>query len=669
MKVVRGSSFIVGIVTLAVGISSSDAEAQRSFSRVKFKNVSAEVGIGGYTMAQGMGAGLLASDFDDDGDVDVFIPQGQSNPDLLYRNLGDGTFEEVAGVLGVSGSQDNRLGLWLDCDGDGRLDLLTANDDAALPSNFQMYAQESDGTFTNVTTSSGLDLAHGAMHMGGMAAGDINNDGFLDVYIGVWRGAPGSGAVGDPFLFENNGDGTFTDITLTSGIDASNRPSHFQPIFADFNNDGWQDIYVNVDFTENMLLINQQDGTFVDMAIPAGAHNTMNDMGLTIGDYDNDGDWDLFCTNVYDGLTEWNVLYENTTVGATLSFTDRSWDLGTEYGGWGWGTTFLDFDNDGYLDIAATNGWHAGAYPTDRSRLFKGTGGDRFVEVSAVSRFNDADWGSALVKFDYDHDGDLDLMQTCNVNGPVRLFANQGTSGNYLLVKPRTLSSNPRAIGAVIKATCGAVQRMRLITAGTSFMSQEPAESFFGLNNAEYVDSLRVEFPDGSVSELDGIATNQVITVAPPPLVAAQVRIGDITNGNVLSMVGSDNGRFGLIGETGVQGSPQGSDQWAWSRVDVHTESSVVSHSTLDLQIESSVTYEGVFTVVKLYNWNTGRFDFVGVHQETRQTDSVFNYNGISTTDYVDAQGRTIIRLTTRRESASGNPFRVRFDQLSVTLQ
>ena len=509
-------SLLIVAATIGGAVAPRSAGAQ-----VQFVEVSGDAGIGDYTMHRGEGGGIAAADFDDDGDIDLFIPNGLQAPDQFYRNLGNGRFEEIAAQVGVASSGPGRSALWFDYDGDQLLDLLVADDcqhvQGSCSITLRLFKQVSEGQFVDKAEESDLSAFirthdHPSNSLfGGMAAGDLNNDGYLDFAIAVWRG--------ESLLFLNNGDGTFSDISRNRGLERRGDRT-FQNMMYDFNFDGWMDIYTSCDGCPNLLLINQMDNTFVDVAPEVGVDNPWAGMGTALGDYDNDGDIDIYVTNI-SRESGHNVLFRNDSSGQTLHFAEVAEESGVEDTGWGWGCSFLDANNDGLLDLAATNGSRFLDWRTDPSRFFLNQGGDpvTFSDVSDAVGFNDTFVAYALIALDYDRDGYLDLVQTTKRTGEdpsqLRLLKNhpgpEAGNNNFLVVKPRMNGLNHWAIGAVVRVRVGEVTLTRLITAGTSFLGQEPAEAHFGLGTATEVDQVVIEWPDGTESVFADIAANQVV--------------------------------------------------------------------------------------------------------------------------------------------------------------
>lgn len=521
----------IGSILLTMGSFGSTTTAQ-SFTLL---DVTGTAGLLPYQAAGGIGAGVASADVDDDGDIDVFLPNEQGVPDQFYRNNGDGTFTEAAAEVGLASVAKSRIALWLDFDGDGDLDLLVGRDGWAggfglttpttrttatdLASGgataLQLYEQDDDGRFIDVSAGSGLGTMPlvATAHLGGMCAGDINGDGFLDLCVTQWQG--------QTHLFLNNTNGTFTDITIPSYLVFATKTA-WQPVMHDVNHDGLMDIFISIDFEPNHLFVNQGNTIFLDYAPQYGVAAAQNEMGAAFADYDNDGDFDLYTTNIFRtflGQQQHSVLYRKQATVPNPSFLDMSFPSGTANTGWGWGLTFFDPDRNGLLDLAVTNGYSLMPWLVDTSVLFMQdpSGNGSFTEQGAAIGFNDTDWGSSLIAFDYDRDGDQDLMQTCLLDGPVRLLRNDpsgaSATAHSLVVRPRMVGPNSHAIGAVVRARIGDTTLSRLISCGTGFMGQEPAEAFFGLDDADVVDEVIIEWPDGNITNVFNVAADQVITI------------------------------------------------------------------------------------------------------------------------------------------------------------
>lgn len=553
MMLVEGGEDIMSYLSgmLRVGLSlggvllfAGPARADRVFTEV-----SEVVGILPYVAPADYAGGLITADYDNDGDIDIFVPNGFGVPDQLYQNQGNGTFLEVAHQAGVAAKDRNSVALWFDADNDDLLDLLVAGDCSAINDldmgphcgkirRLRFYRQTETHAFVDQTDQAGFGKDIIAQHHilpGGICAGDINNDGYLDVFMGVWKGYPAPEE--HHRLFLNNGDGTFTDVTGSQF--GSSSGGTWQSVMHDFNRDGFIDIYTAVDYEDNRLWINQRDNTFVNVAPAVGADNRMNDMGVALGDFDNDLDLDIYVTNIFDFITPGghNVLLRNDSAGEHLRFENIAFEAGVAKGDWGWGCTFLDMENNGFLDLAATNGfdlrlWHPYGGIGDPSYFFRNPGDPNaaFERVSKDVGFDDRFWGSALVSFDYNRDGWLDLAQSCIGPYPfpnlVRVLENRRSldadpnqpENHYLVIKPRMCHVNRRAIGATVEVMAGDLKMMRLISAGCSFFGQEPAEAYFGLGRAEKADTVTIHWPGGGGStQLSNVAADQILTVTTCP--------------------------------------------------------------------------------------------------------------------------------------------------------
>lgn len=461
--------------------------------------------------------GAAAADYDGDGDIDLYAVRGNSGPNLLFENQGNGTFVEVGVAAGVSGAPVAGSGpVFADINGNGRLDLLVGGVDGSAPA---VYRNLGNGTFQDVSATAGF-TPFGAVFS--MALADFDHDRDLDIAAVHWA-----------FdlrvtLWENDGTGVFTDVTVGSGLVVGNIYG-FSPTWSDLDGDGWVDLLVGADFGTSRVFRNDQDGTFTE--ITTAVIDDENGMGAAAFDYDNDGDVDWFVTSIWDpdqtAEGNWGVsgnrFYENTGNGV---FTDETAPTGTREGYWGWGACAQDLDQDGLTDIFHTNGFDvtdSGDFVSDPSRLFHAQAGGTFSEISASVGIVDTDQGRGLLCFDYDADGDLDVF-VANNGGAPSLYRNDDPTGGWLKVRLTDSGKNSEGVGAVVRMTIGATTQMREIRAGTNFVSAEPAIAHFGTGAATVVDQVVVEWPDGHVSVRSAVATGQelVISRQPPPAVPAQ---------------------------------------------------------------------------------------------------------------------------------------------------
>lgn len=461
-----------------------------------------------------MTGGVAAGDYDGDGHTDLIFTR-LNDTDIFYRNLGDGTFEQRTATAGFTTPTLTNGITSGDIDGDGDLDLyLTGSNDTR---NY-LYLNDGNGFFTDTGTARVAALADGTSRFGqGASFGDYDNDGHLDLVTSAW----GSPAVGNHSrLLRNLGGaqaGQFEDVTAAAGVDAhrKNIAYRFAPRLVDLDRDGHLDLAVASDFVTSQLFWNDGDGTFTDGTLAAGVGTDRNGMGSTFGDYDGDGDLDWFITNITaspdnpGGTGGWNRLYRNN---GDRTFTDVTEQAGVRDSRWAWGTTFFDHDNDGDLDLIATNGWNGTGWQDDRTTLWRNDDGV-FTDVSDAMGITDTQQGRGLIHLDYDSDGDLDLVVVNNEAAPV-LYRNDNVSGNHVRFDVEGTASNRDGVGAFLTVTPdldSPDERMVWeIDGGSSFLSQNEQTAHFGLgDHTGTVDQVTIEWPSGIVQHLFDVSPNQ----------------------------------------------------------------------------------------------------------------------------------------------------------------
>lgn len=488
-------------------------------------------------------SGTAAGDYDNDGLIDLAIVRGDVGPNLLYRNLGGLEFEEVGEKAGIAWSNEPGKNFrhgspgFADLDGDGDLDLLLpglGKDPARL------YRNNADGTFSDVTAGSGLDLMRAEFSFS-PAFGDYDLDGDLDLLLAHW-GTPKDRSgkpVETEHLWRNDSDQVgmlFTPVTLASGIAPSiltladplitleRFDYSFAPSFARINEDAYPDVLMVADFNQTQVFHNDQNGKFSNVT-DVNVIIDGNGMGSALGDYDFDGDLDWFVSSILtttDDLplqisTIGNRLYRNDA-GVFVDVTDEA---GVANGGWGWGSCFIDFENDGDLDIYHTNGWREqdadGEFAHDLSRAFVSDGQGGFEELASELGLNDAYEGRGVVCEDFDQDGDTDiLLLHTSTSESATLWRNDTQGNNYLAVRLRGAAPNTGAVGARIRIRAGGREQMREVMLASNFASHNSTDQLFGLGQAGRVTTLTIEWPDGSETFLQGITVNQRLTLDHP---------------------------------------------------------------------------------------------------------------------------------------------------------
>ncbi|MGI9270265.1 MAG: CRTAC1 family protein [Woeseiaceae bacterium] len=531
------------------GGGSQAAPSTQPVPAQQFAEVTAGSGIGfavGYSENPGdvfdiqhFSGGAAAGDYDNDGDIDLFVVRGDVGPNLLYRNDGDNVFTDVATAAGVaftkSATENYRHSgpMFADMDGDGDLDLYIGG---VQGDPCRVFANNGDGTFSDVTAGSGLD-GIGAQQNVSAAFGDYDLDGDLDMLTAHWGTPRSSSNPGDTeHLWRNESTGgqiRFVSSSIEAGISpsiitlpdprvvSSNADRTFAPAFVHLNDDLYPDIVMASDFNTSMVFMNNQDATFTNTT-DVDVITETNGMGSAVGDYDNDGDMDWFVTSIYrqsgGAVPNGNRLYRNDGG----QFVDVTEAAGVADGGWGWAACFVDLDNDGNLDIYHTNGWEfdiSADFASDTSRAFMSDGSGVFVNRANALGIADSDQGRGAVCADFDGDRDVDIfLWSNNATNGGRLFRNDSVMGNAVVVRLNGLAPNTQAVGARIRATVGTVTQLREVSLGSNFISQNSTEQVIGVGSSAQVDSLIVEWPDGQQSDLGIVQVNQTIVVNHPGL-------------------------------------------------------------------------------------------------------------------------------------------------------
>jgi hypothetical protein len=448
--------------------------------QLRFTDVTGQSGLA----LRAYGMGTAVGDYDNDGDLDLFVTT--FGPDVLYRNNGDGTFTDVTQLAGVSDPLWGTSAAFVDYDRDGDLDLFVAN--------YLDFALADNKVCTDPT---------GARDYCGPRA---------------YRPVPDR-------LYRNDGNGRFTNVTETAGISRA-YGAGLGVVAGDYNGDGWLDLFVANDATPNQLWINRRDGTFVDEGLISGAAlnaagNPEGSMGIASGDYDADGDEDLFITNI---IGETFVLYEND---GRANFEDvriRA-GLGPPTAAFtGFGTDWFDYDNDGWLDLFITNGavnlieaQRGQPMPFRmKNQLFRSTGAKRFEETSAEGgpAFDRGEVGRGAAFGDLDNDGDADIVATNN-NGRARLLLNQaGKGAHWLQLRLEQTGGNRFAFGAWVGVErAGRPTIWRRVRTDGSYLSSSDARVHVGLGDRAAVDAVVVRWPDGEQERWTGVASDRLVTL------------------------------------------------------------------------------------------------------------------------------------------------------------
>ena len=533
---------------------------------VIFADVTAQAGLGIFqnisgtpgksTILETMGSGVALIDYDNDGWLDIYLLNGSTTAALkglepapkamLLHNNHDGTFTEVTEKAGVA---NERWGFGVaigDYDNDGWPDIYVAN----FGEN-RLYHNNHDGTFSDLAAKAGVTLGGWST---GPTWGDYDHDGRLDLFVPGYvkfdiehpfiagkgsvpanfcqfrgiavmcgpRGLPGEG----DHLFHNNGDGTFTDVSVKAGVADAGGYYGLVAVFVDVDDDGWVDLAVANDSVPNYLYRNRHDGTFEDISYASGFALSEDgreqaSMGIAVGDYNRDGKVDLFTTTFSD---DYKTLYKNDGGG---NFTDVTYRAGLGSATipfLSWGTGFLDFDNDGLVDIFIANGH---VYPqvdqqdwgttwAERPQLFQNLNGTKFQEVPPATGSGLADViparGAAFG--DLFNDGHIDVVIN-NMDAKPTLLRNVIKNANqWIELKLIGGAKSPRdAMGAKIFVTAGGVRQRADVFSGGSYGSSSDPRVHFGLGTAKKIEVIEIDWPNGLKQKINAPDLNGILTV------------------------------------------------------------------------------------------------------------------------------------------------------------
>jgi len=519
---------------------------------VQFTNITKAAGItfthfkgnnGTSTILEEAGPGVCVFDYDDDGWQDIYFVNGRDlyqrgvqKRNALYRNNGDGVFTDVTEKAGAPGTGYGLGCVAGDYDNDGRADLYVTQYGKNV-----LYRNNGDGAFTDVTDKAGVGaMEFGAAFHSGATFFDYDRDGRLDLYVGSYvsfgeksrracligagvpTSCPPSVYLGSPAtLYRNNGDGAFTNVTKAAKI--------YQPGgknlsvgASDFDHDGWPDLFVANDGVEAYLYRNNKNGTFTDVAMTSGVALTadgltMAAMCISHGDYDNDGNLDLY---ISDFQAVPNRVFRNDGKGFYDEVSDVVGIAEPTRSVLSFGGGFFDYDNDGWLDIFIANGH---VYPEVEladpkvkykqiNQLFRNDGKGKFIETTKENGFATPYAARGAAFADFDNDGAVDIV-VANNNDPPLLLRNSGGGGHFINFKLVGAKSNRDATGALIRLRAGGLDQVREISAGGSYFSQSDLRVHFGLGSVTSAESVEVVWPSGQRQVFRNIAADRFYIV------------------------------------------------------------------------------------------------------------------------------------------------------------
>jgi len=464
--------------------------------------------------------GIAVGDFNNDGWEDLYVssPQGLNR---LCKNNGDGTFTEMAIAAGIIVDAQSVASTWGDLNNDGFLDLYVS----VVSGKDQLFLNNGDETFTDISLQAGIfnNALPKAVNMA-----DVNNDGWLDIYV--------TNFLSDNVLYINSGNTTFFNQNNLAG--ANDTGFSMGSIFFDYDKDGDLDLYLVHDQLEpNFLYQNDGTGVFTEVSEAAGVNGIGNGMGVDVGDFNNDGWSDIYVTNLFQ-----NFLFQNNQDG---TFSEISQSAGVNDNGMGWGTSFVDFDKDGLVDIYVANESDFFS-PPDPNVLYKNMGNNTFEKVETDGEISNVHKSFAAVCFDYDQDGNVDIaVANKGDDEHLQLFQNVERAGTWVGIKLLGVETNRNGIGSKIQITDNLGQlHYKELTAGHGWASQNSNILTFGLGAATSIENLTIFWASGLVQEveIENLEKNYTITEGFPAQegivyeLSTAVHNNKITKNNLLNI-------------------------------------------------------------------------------------------------------------------------------------
>ncbi len=465
-------------------------------AQIYFEEESTDVGLNVVCGNSNHGNGVTFFDFNKDGWDDLTFNTDSNQAVRFFKNV-NGTFEEYFFTI-PDLSYETKSVNWVDYDNDGDSDIYVTS----FTNGNKLLRNDGNDTFVDVTDNAGLPLDN--IYTYGASWGDVNNDGHLDVFLSSFD----PDKIVPNYLYLNNGNGTFSDISASAGISNVGHLS-FCSAFFDYNNDGWQDIYISNDriFNKNILYENNGDNTFTDVSEVSGTDTDIDAMTVTIGDFNSDGWFDIYVTGSPD---DGNVLYKNNGDG---TFTDIAAASGTLFYGTCWGSVFLDAENDMDIDLYVSSSLD-GSNNFDSSKFFENLGSEFFLNAPSFGFDGDTNESHSNAIGDVDNDGFLDIIVNNRGNQNIDLWKNKSTtSNNWLKINLEGTQSNKDGIGSVIEVSINNQKQYRYTLCGEGYLSQNSATEVFGLGSNTEVDYIKVKWLSGVEDILFNVPANQVITL------------------------------------------------------------------------------------------------------------------------------------------------------------